>query len=289
MFGSLFNNILIRRKDGKYIPCPIAYGPRQKFIEAHKGLTADEEMFEKLLPRMSYEMVSLSYDPNRKITNKQVVQAKDFDQGRRQRTVAPAPYNIDFTLYIQTKNLNDGWQIVEQILPFFTPSYTVKVKHYPLDDDTKNQQPTNSYDMPFTLNSVTWTDDYIGDIEERRLIEWQLEFNTKVYMYGPTDKYSIIRDSRVIVATPPPGVGVEELDRYSRQEGLEVGYVIADSEYATSDNRFGLFTFYEPADTPISPTDLYDLTLNPIKSDSEGVVMKINRPVWTGWTDSDLF
>ena len=237
---------------------------------------------------MSYEMVALTYDPNRKLTNKQIVQSIDNDEKQRQRTVAPVPYNLDFTLYIQTKNLNDGWQIVEQILPFFSPSYTVKVRHFPLDDDNTNQQPTNSYDMPFTLTNLTWTDDYIGDIEERRLIEWQLEFNTKVYMYGPVDPYSIIRDSRIIVATPPPGGSIYDLDRWSHQEGTEVGWVIADSEFAEVTNYERLFVFYEPPDTPISPTELYDEFLNPIKSDSEGVPMRINRPVWTGWTDSDL-
>lgn len=279
---------MLRRKDGKYVPVPIAYGPRQKWIEAWKGLTPEEEMFEKLLPRMSYEMVALTYDVNRKLTNKQIVQAKDTGPKERQRAVAPAPYNIDFTLYIQTKNLNDGWQIVEQILPFFTPSYTVKVRHYPLDDNDENAQPTNSYDMPFTLTNVTWTDDYIGDIEERRLIEWQLEFNTKVYMYGPVDSYSIIRDSRVIVATPPPGETLEGLNRYSHQEGTEVGWIIADSDFAENRTYDRLFTFYEPPDTPISPTELYDDTMQSIKSDSEGVPIKINRPIWTGWTDSDL-
>lgn len=268
---------MLRRKDGKYIPVPIAYGPRSKWIEAHKGLTADEEMFEKLLPRMSYEMVALTYDTNRKLNNKQTVQATDSNPNLRQRVVAPVPYNLDFTLYIQTKNLNDGWQIVEQILPFFTPSYTVKVNHFPLDDDETNEQPTNSFDLPITLTSLTWTDDYIGDIEERRLIEWQLEFNTKIYMYGPVDTPKIIRDSRVIVSTPKAGVGVDEINRESSQEGVEVGYVIADSEY----EGVRTFNFYEPSDTPISPTDLLidDSDQDSIKSDSEGVDVKVSRPV----------
>lgn len=289
VFGSLFNNILLRRGDGKYVPVPIAYGPRSKWIEAHKGLTADEEMFEKLLPRMSYEMVALTYDVNRKLTNKQTVQATDFDPGRRQKTVAPVPYNIDFTLYIQTKNLNDGWQIVEQILPFFTPSYTVKVRHYPLDDDSTNAQPTNSFDMPFTLTNITWSDDYVGDIEERRLIEWQLEFNTKVYMYGPLDTSSIIRDSRVIIATPPPGGEITDLNRSKDQEGVEVGYIIADSEFSDVVNYERLFTFFENDTFEISPYKLYDENFNEIHSDSEGVTMKIHRDIYTGFADSDNY
>lgn len=246
-------------------------------------------MFEKLLPRMSYEMVSLNYDSTRKLTNKQLVQSEDNDPLRRTRVIAPTPYNIDFTLYIQTKNLNDGWQIVEQILPFFTPSYTVKVRHYPLDDDSTNAQPTNSYDMPFTLSSLSWTDDYVGDIEERRLIEWQLEFNTKVYMYGPIDTSSIIRDSRVIIATPPPGGEITDLNRGTDQEGVEVGYIVADSEFSENVNYQRLFTFFENDTFEISPHKLYDENFNEIHSDSEGVVMKIHRDIYTGFADSDNY
>ena len=149
VFGSLFNNIVIKRRDGKFLPVPISYGPRVKWLEAQKQFKREEEMFEKLLPRISYEIVAMNYDQDRKITNKQtVIRAPDSLGIPRQRVHSPTPYNLDFTMYVTTKNLNDGWQIIEQILPFFTPAYTVKVRNFPLDNDSDTPLPTNTYDMP---------------------------------------------------------------------------------------------------------------------------------------------
>ena len=105
VFGSLFNNIVIKRRDGKFLPVPISYGPRQKWLEAQKQFEREEEMFEKVLPRLSYEIVAMSYDANRKITNKQsVIRLPDSLSLPRQRAHSPTPYNLDFTLYCTTKN-----------------------------------------------------------------------------------------------------------------------------------------------------------------------------------------
>lgn len=238
IFGSLFNNIVIRRRDGKVLPVPIAYGPRSKWLEAQKGLDREEEMFEKLLPRMSYEVVAMNYDQMRKLTNSQKVIGKPSSTTDVvQRISAPVPYNLDFTLYIQTKNLNDGWQIIEQILPFFTPSYTVRVRHFPIDRDSDTPIMKNEYDMPFTLLATTWADDWTGDISDRRTIEWTLEFQTKIWLAGPVQsRTSIIYDSRAILSVPPPGVELNTMSRTSEQQGLETGYVSVDSEIAILDS-----------------------------------------------------
>ena len=264
VFGSLFNNIVIQRRDGKVVPVPIAYGPRDKWLEAQKALNPEEEMFEKLLPRMSYEMVSMNYDTERKLTNKQtVIRTPDSLDKPRQRVPVPVPYNIDFTLYIATKNLNDGWQIIEQILPFFTPAYTVKVKHFPADGDPKTPTPANTYDMPITLTAVTWADDWTGDLADRRVVEWTLEFSTKTHIFGPVAQSSIIFDSRAVISIPPAGKDLSSLNRASAQEGTEVGYanvVPSDSE--------AIFT----TDSLISPTieNLFD---------SDGNIVKIIRDI----------
>ena len=232
VFGSLFNNIVIKRKDGKILPVPIAYGPRDKWLEAQKGLKQEEEMFEKLLPRMSYEVVAMNYDQPRKLTNKQIVVAKN-DGSVIQKTPVPVPYMLDFSLYIQTKNLNDGWQIIEQILPFFTPAYTVSVRHFPTDNDSDTPIPENKYDIPFILNSVTWADDWTGDIADRRMIEWQMEFQTKIWLHGPAvgSKGKVIFDSRAIVAYPPDSnTDLNDMNRSSDQNGIETGYATLDSE-----------------------------------------------------------
>ena len=263
VFGSLFNNIVIRRRDGKVLPVPIAYGPRQKWAEAHKAMDREEEMFEKLLPRMSYEMVSMQYDANRKITNKRDIAAKPTNNDDpRQTTSSPVPYNIDFSLYLETKTLNDGWQVLEQILPHFTPSYTVRVRHFPVDADLLTKVPTNTFDMPFTLTSLSWVDDWTGEISDRRTIEWTLEFSTKVWMHGATTDVGIILDSRVILSTPNEiGVDIHTMNRTSSQVGNEVGWVAADSDVVFFDN-----------DSDLSPH-----VINTI--DSDGHIVRIVRPI----------
>ena len=262
VFGSLFNNIVVQRKDGKILPVPIAYGPRTKWLEAQKQFDKEEEMFEKLLPRMSYELVSMNYDQNRKLTNKQkVMRTPDSLDLPRQTVHAPVPYNLDFTLYVHTKNLNDGWQIIEQILPFFTPAYTVRVRDFPLDGDPDTPSPTNERDMPFTLTSISWADDWTGDIADRRIVEWTLEFSTKIDLYGPVSKTNIIFDSRAIVSIPEAGGSISGMNRGSNQEGTEVGWANIDSDTVS---------FVNDSDFSPNITNLLD---------SEGNVTKIIRVI----------
>ena len=233
VFGSLFNNIVVKRRDGKLVPVPIAYGPRQKWLEAQKGLRPTEEMFEKLLPRMSYEFVAMVYDSNRKLNNKpNVFRTPDSLLYPRQKANMPTPYTLSYTLHIETKTLNDGWQIIEQIVPFFNPAYTVKVRHFPADADTNTPTPTNAFDMPFQLTSVTWTDDWTGEINTRRTVEWTLEFETKVWFHGPIAATKVILDSRAIVATPGNATDSDRQDlnllRRSDSDlmGADVGYAV---------------------------------------------------------------
>ena len=267
VFGSLFNNIVLKRRDGKFLPVPISYGPRVKWLEAQKQFKREEEMFEKLLPRISYEIVAMSYDTDRKITNKQtVIRTPDSLGIPRQRVHSPTPYNLDFTMYVTTKNLNDGWQIIEQILPFFTPAYSVKVRNFPLDNDSDTPLPTNSYDMPFILTAVTWADDWTGDVGDRRIVEWNLEFTAKIWLYGPAVTTSVIYDSRALLAVPARDSdgnipGLETLTRASRIEGSEVGW----ANISQSDSEAVL-----DSDSRISPT-----VLN--LSDSDGNITKIVR------------
>ena len=267
VFGSLFNNISIRRRDGKVLPVPIAYGPRSKWLEAQKGLDKEEEMFEKLLPRMSYELVAMNYDQMRKLTNAQKITGLNTSGANdriRQRISSPVPYNLDFSLYIQTKNLNDGWQIIEQILPYFSPAYTVRVRHFPSDYDSETPIMENEYDMPFTLLATSWADDWTGDIADRRTIEWNLEFQTKIWMAGPAASTSVIYDSRAILSTPPNGVDINTMTRASDQIGTELGYA------AISDSETPIFEINDF----ISPNIINT-------TDSDGNIVKIIRPIDT--------
>jgi hypothetical protein len=272
VFGSLFNNIVIKRRDGKFLPVPISYGPRVKWLEAQKQFKREEEMFEKLLPRISYEIVAMNYDTDRKISNKQtVIRTPDTLNIPRQRVHSPTPYNLDFTMYITTKNLNDGWQIVEQILPFFTPAYTVKVRNFPMDADSDTPVPTNTYDMPFILTAATWADDWTGDIGDRRIVEWNLEFTSKIWLYGPATTTNIIYDSRAIIGIPARDSdgNVPELYQLSRGlkpiEGSEVGWV----QVTQTDSDAVLNN-----DSNLSPS-----VIN--LSDSDGNIVKIVRDLST--------
>lgn len=262
VMGSLFNNLVVKRRDGKLLPVPISYGPRQKWLEAQKALKPEEEMFEKLLPRMSYELVAMQYDINRKLTNKNtMIRTPDTLGVPRQRTQVPVPYNLNFSLYLETKTLNDGWQILEQILPFFTPAYTVKVRHFPADADSETPLPTNDYDMPITLQAVTWTDDWTGEIADRRTVEWTLEFETKIYLHGPVAQSTVIYDSRISIAT----AGEKDLNTLNRGDsdllGIETGYVHTKDSDAVFDS-----------DSKYSPS-----VLN--LSDSDGNIVKIVRDI----------
>jgi len=190
VFGTLFNNMSVVRKDGSgnvlsTIKVPLAYGPRQKFlarIQDQKYLS-DPKLAIRL-PRMSFEIVSITYDTNTKMQKgiKRVLPSSDPTQ--RQSILNPVGYRMGLQLNIMTKNQDHALQLLEQILPFFQPEYSVTVKE--VNNNFKS-------DMPFVLQSVTMTDDYEGDYLSRRAIIYTLEFETRVRFYGPLSNQGIIR------------------------------------------------------------------------------------------------
>ena len=185
-FGSLFNDIQITRKDSsgstvQTMKVPLAYGPKQKFITR---LTADPGATKQValtLPRIGFEIQSFDYDPTRKlnrtIRQKKVANTNDKKLKQMSTQYTPVPYNMNFELFIMAKNSDDGIQIIEQILPFFQPEYTVSIKEVPEMDIVR--------DIPFVLNSVGYEDTYEGDFQSRRAIIYTLSFTAKSYVYGP--------------------------------------------------------------------------------------------------------
>jgi hypothetical protein len=190
VFGTLFNNISIKRADGTMMKVPLAYGPRQKWIarlqqQAELGLGATPRTAVSL-PRMGFEMTSIEYDATRKLSKKtQYKKAKTSDPTRMQYQYAPAPYNLGFSLSALVKNTDDGLQIIEQIMPYFTPDYTVTINTVPDMGDKR--------DIPITLTGVTQTDDYEGDFTTRQTLTYALSFIMKNYVYGPVRDSDIIR------------------------------------------------------------------------------------------------
>ena len=185
-FGTLFNNIELRRSD-EVMKVPLAYGPKQKFLaRLDQNPDPTNKRVQITLPRLSFEINSIGYDPGRKVSPTQKIKfKKDVDENKN--AFMPVPYNIGFELAIISKNQDDGLQIIEQILPFFQPHYNLAVKLVPSIGETK--------DVPVVLNSINYEDDYEGDFANRRAIIYTLTFTAKTYLYGPITDRKVIRKS----------------------------------------------------------------------------------------------
>lgn len=194
-FGTLFNSIEVQQENS-VLRIPLAYGPTQKFLARIEQSPDLNKPTAITLPRMSFEFTGLTYDPSRKVTTTQTFIAKDKDDGTEsKKSFMPVPYNMQFELSIFTKLNDDALQIVEQILPYFQPSYNLTIE---LVDQIKEKR-----DVPIILESVTMQDDYEGDFSTRRVLYYTLRFTAKTYLFGPTSTASrdIIKRSTVSYLT----------------------------------------------------------------------------------------
>ena len=234
VFGSLFNNISITKRDGsgnvmQSIKVPLSYGPTQKFlarIKAEENLT-DPRLAVKL-PRMSFEITDITYDASTQL-QKSLNRCLPQTEGNSRSTVQmPTKYNLSFELSILAKHTDDALQIMEQILPYFQPDYTVTV------NEVGNRFKS---DMPFVLTSVTMNDDYEGDFTNRRSIVYTLNFDTKVNFYGPiTDRTNIIKSTRTTVS---------DTDMTSAGEPYETVLIEVSPLNATEDEQFTIETTFD--------------------------------------------
>jgi hypothetical protein len=182
-FGSLFNNISIKHTDNSgnvvsVIKVPFAYGPTQKFLARLEQSPNLNKPVQMTLPRMSFELVGLSYDPTRKATTTQTfLTSSSSNKTQEKKAYLPVPYNLDFELSIMTKLNDDMLQIVEQIIPYFQPAYTISI------DLVK--EIGEKRDIPVVLNNISMSDDYEGDFSTRRALIYTLRFTAKTYLFGP--------------------------------------------------------------------------------------------------------
>ncbi len=187
-FGTLFNNITIKHKKDtgevvSLIKVPIAYGPIQKFLARVEQQPNLNKPVQITLPRMSFEFVGLSYDPTRKVTSTQTFVSPSVTDGTDiRKSYMPVPYNMDFELSIMTKLDDDMLQIVEQILPYFGPSYTLSLNLLSSIGEKR--------DVPVTLNGISMSDNYEGDYTNRRALIYTLRFTVKNYFFGPISSAS---------------------------------------------------------------------------------------------------
>ena len=238
-FGSMFNEVTIVRKNNSGVvtqtmKVPLAYGPRQKFLTR---LNDDPNLTKQVavtLPRLGFEIGSLSYDPSRKLNRvQQFKKTKGSDAKRIDTQFMPVPYNLDIELYALSKNSDDALQIVEQILPYFQPDYTITVNDMP-DMGIKR-------DVPIVLNSIGYEDDYQGNFETRRAIIYTLSFTAKFYLYGPVTSQSVIKSVQVDQYTDLPDNSPSRQQRYT---------VTPNPATADADDDFGFnetTAFFEDA------------------------------------------
>lgn len=192
-FGNIFNNISISRYDAngvekEHFLVPIVYGGKEKYVSRLEGDPNLDKKVQVTLPIMSFEMTDMSYDASRKLnTNQKLI----HPGGQENNTLAvynPVPFNFDFELYAYVRNIEDGAQLMEKILPYFTPDYTVAVNLIPEMGIVKQ--------LPLILNDVSHEIDYEGDYNSKvRTVIWTLRFTVKGYLYGPVSQPKIIRTS----------------------------------------------------------------------------------------------
>jgi hypothetical protein len=182
-FGTLFNEISIQHADNSnqvnnIIKVPLAYGPTQKFLARLEQSPDLNKSTAITLPRMSFEFTGLVYDPSRKVSTTQTFTAKDPTNGSEiKKAYMPVPYNMQFELSIMAKLNDDALQIVEQIVPYFQPSYNLTVE---LIDSIREKR-----DIPIILENITMQDDYEGNFTTRRVLLYTLRFTAKTYLFGP--------------------------------------------------------------------------------------------------------
>ena len=222
-FGTIFNDVQIIRynKAGtveyERFKVPLSYGPKEKYltkIQSDPNLTKSIQTY---LPRMSFELTGISYDSSRKLSS--LTQNFNMVSGDFYKQYAPIPYNFEFSLSLYARNHEDASQILEQILPFFTPDFTITLNLIP--------NLGLKYDMPVILNNVDPQIEYEGDLLSTRTIIWTLNFTIKSYIFPPVKE-----NANGIIKQANTNIYVTQVS------GAQKVYV----DYA---NGFGVFTTNE--------------------------------------------
>lgn len=248
-FGTLFNDIHIQHQNSQDetisdMRVPLAYGPIQKFLAKIQQQEKLNKPVAITLPRMSFEMVSIQYDSSRKSGITQTFKVSDGTNLKK--VFMPVPYNIGFELNILTKLNDDSWQIIEQILPNFQPSFNLTIN---LVDSIGEKK-----DIPIVLDDISFRDDYEGDFSQRRSLIYTLKFTAKTYFFGPiSDTTSgLIRKVQVDMYS---GTDIANAKRESRYT------VTPDPIDANPEDDFGFdekWEFFNDSKT-YSPTQQIDI------------------------------
>jgi len=191
-FGSLFNNIKLEQRDEnnnqRLFSVPLSYAAKEKFVKrlTEPSSISDKTRIEVSLPRMSFEFVGLVFDPTRKLKKLNKKVCTDGTNGYSM--YSEVPYNFTFNLNVFTRNLEENLQIMEQILPYFSPEFIVSIRMNDLNQ---------SVDVPISIANTTLTQEYEGDFSTRRFIVSTYQFVVKSYVYGPIKGEYPIKDIRM--------------------------------------------------------------------------------------------
>ncbi|MBA94860.1 MAG: hypothetical protein CMP21_03775 [Rickettsiales bacterium] len=215
-FGTLFNDITVKRKtsDGntvKELKVPLSYGPRSKFLAK---IEESDKNVAITLPRISFEMSGFSYDSQRKL-NSLGVRYNTTETGSEKSMYNPVPYNIGFSLNVYVEHFDEGLQIIEQIVPFFSPYLNIPSKL--VYDDMGIVD-----DVPVLLNDVSLEESYEGQFEDKRVIMWNLSFTLKTNIFKPVKESDLIRQVETNVISTPTGDS-GEVTPQEKQQAQESG------------------------------------------------------------------
>ena len=183
VFGTIFNNILIKRHNSVTERVPISYGARQKFLARIEQESRTDEAVAIKLPRMAFNISDISYDASIKLNKQNKKFLADVDTSKN-FIYQSVPYIVSMELNVLAKTQDEALQIVEQILPTFTPEYTVSIKDMEGDGQ--------SVDVPITLQDITIQDEYEGDYETRRTLIYTLNFTMKIRFVGETKSSAVV-------------------------------------------------------------------------------------------------
>lgn len=248
IFGTLFNDIKVTHRDTEtgtdvhLIRVPLSYAPKEKILARVMADPTIDRPMATTLPRMSFELTGIQYNGANKLRSvgRHVVRVYDGDDGELIEQLNPVPYDMKYTLWVYTKYIEDGQQIIEQILPYFTPQFTATV----------NLLEGVNLDCQVRLDGVTVEDLYTGEFERRRATMWTLEFVVTGYLFGPVRRHPVIKFANVEFFTPTAADIRDEvgellpLDRVTVQPGLtangepttNVDLSVAYSEVSASDD-----------------------------------------------------
>jgi len=250
-FGTLFNGIYVKHKTQEGVAAqemkvPLAYGPSQKFLARLEQQPDLNKMVAITLPRMSFEMTDISYDATRKSGITQTFKAVDSRDSKLKKVYMPVPYNLGFELSVMCKLNDDALQIIEQILPYFQPSFNLTVDLV--------QSIGEKRDIPIVLSNVSFVDDYEGDYATRRALIYTLRFEAKTYLFGPVAESSEGLIKKVIVDTA--------MDTNTAQAKREMRYTVEPDPITASpgdDFGFSETTSFYTDSQEYSPTRQEDM------------------------------